>query len=49
MKNNYDKVINYIPDELNEKGIVADEIVENTVDDVEEVAESETDNSDQSD
>lgn len=49
MKNNYDKVINYIPDELNEKGIVADEIVENTVDTVEEVSESETDNSDQSD
>lgn len=36
LKNNYDKVINYVPDELNEKGIVADDVsVENSVEEVE--------------
>jgi hypothetical protein len=36
LKNNYDRVINYVPDELNEKGIVADKIdVENSVENVE--------------
>lgn len=37
LKNSYDKAINYVPDELNEKGIVADEIKE------EEVVSNETD------
>lgn len=47
LKNNYDKVINYVPDELNEKGIVADDVtVENSV---EEVENNETDNTDKSD
>lgn len=47
LKNNYDKVVNYIPDELNEKGIVADEVnVDNSVDTVEEVSEDETDSND---
>lgn len=41
LKNNYDKVINYVPDELNEKGIVADKIdVENNVDNVESEVET---------
>ena len=46
LKNNYDRVINYVPDELNEKGIVADKVdVENTVDNVEsEVETDETEN-----
>ena len=44
LKNNYDKVINYVPDELNEKGIVADDVyVENSV---EEVENNETDSND---
>ena len=42
LKNNYDRVINYVPDELNEKGIVADKVdVENSVENVE--SEGETD------
>ena len=46
LKNNYDRVINYVPDELNEKGIVADKVdVENNVDNVEsEVETDETTN-----
>ena len=46
LKNNYDRVINYIPDELNEKGIVADKVdVENNVKNVEsEVSENEKTN-----
>ena len=44
LKNNYDKVVNYVPDELNEKGIVADDVtVENSV---EEVENNETDSND---
>lgn len=37
LKNSYDKAVNYVPDELNEKGIVADEITdaENNVETVE--------------
>lgn len=36
LKNTYDKVINYVPDELNERGIVADGIiVDNSVNNVE--------------
>lgn len=34
LKNNYDRIVNYVPDELNEKNIVADD-VENTVENVE--------------
>ena len=40
LKNSYDKAINYIPDELNEKGIVADNIEES------EGSANETDNND---
>lgn len=44
LKNNYDRIINYVPDELNEKGVV-----ENSVDNVEsEVQNNEQTNSDNS-
>ena len=47
LKNNYDRIINYVPDELNEKGIIDD--VENTVDNVEsEVQNNEQTNGDNS-
>lgn len=47
LKNNYDRIINYVPDELNEKGIMDD--VENSVDNVEsEVENNETTGSDNS-
>lgn len=41
IKNNYDRVVNYVPDELNEKGII--ENVENTVDEVETGVENTVD------
>lgn len=41
LKNNYDRVVNYVPDELNEKGIVADKVdVENSVENVESEVET---------
>lgn len=43
LKNNYDRVVNYVPDELNEKAVM--EGVENTVEDVEKEGDTdETDN-----
>ena len=44
LQNSYDKVMNYVPDELNEKGIIEGaEDVENSVEDVENVKEGEED------
>lgn len=43
LQNNYDKVINYIPDELNEKGII--EGVENSVENVEKEGDENAANS----
>lgn len=42
LKNSYDKAINYVPDELNEKGIVADEVDTTEAETTEEVAINET-------